>query len=73
MDVQPSKGERGSQAADHGRKKRCWSMVEIKLDRDKFEERVEEIMKNSIIRAYDLKAEQTDPWNEAIDDPSISR
>ena len=60
MDVQPSKGGRCSQAADHGRKKRCWSMVEIKLDRDKFEGRVEEIIKTSIIRADDLKAEQSD-------------
>ena len=35
-------------------------MVEIKIDKKKFDERVEEIMRNAIRRAYDLKVEPSD-------------
>jgi hypothetical protein len=40
--------------------RRCRTMVEIKIDKDKFDKRVEEIMRNAIRRAYDLKVEPSD-------------
>ena len=40
--------------------RRFRTMVEIKVDKDKFDERVEQIMRNAIRRAYDLKVEPSD-------------
>ena len=51
--------------------RRCRAMVEIKLDKDKFDERVERIIHNAIGHAFGLKLKNIRPaGTEAIDSPT---
>jgi hypothetical protein len=49
----------------------CRTMVEIKVDKDKFDERVERMIHNAIDHAFGLKLKNIRPaGTEAIDSPT---